>query len=292
MSIAEHHARVNVDPYLLAGPYPRAMPAAAALQKSSVSIAAASNTGAIARQLDLKLYGSPTTRWIADPATLVDNGDGTVDWHSSTGSNRAPVWRFDAASQPRVDSAYSYVRPDGTVMSFPAFILDGGMWARLINFPTDIAGFTVSIVAKIRGANGGAYADIFASKFTTTDGDTGADSAVQYRHGGIRTIKRGYTLLDPITQTGRPLILVSRAGPQHCYQFIGDNNWSYTRFQHDVVSHYDMGWYLGRASDSYDNRLTLKADIIEICLWKNAMAEAWMDRHIGFQLNWLYKVVK
>lgn len=289
MSINQDHARLSLDPYLVAGFLPRAMPAAAALGKSLVSASTPSITGAITSQLDLDL--GATCRWIADPAKIVDNGDGTVDWRTSQGSNRAPAWRFDASSQPIQDSAYTYERPDGSTAAFPAFIFNGGKWAQLVGM-SNKPGWTVAIVLKLRRSPG-PYSNIFASKVTWADGNTGDDSAVQYRPGWgvIRTIKRGYSRGDPVTLTDRPLIIVSRSGYLHTYQVLGDNNWSYVRFKHDPVTSYDMQWYLGRASDLYNNSLTLHADVLDIMLWDHAMDQPWKSRQIAYRLNHLYRVV-
>lgn len=288
-AIPQNRVGVTLDPYIVAGFMPRTYPMAGALGKSACSVGTHSTSAARAAQLAIDM--GCTTRWIADPAKLVDNGDGTWRWYASQGSNQSPYWSFDASAMPEVDASYSWTLRDGTEVAYPAFLFPGSVWGTLVGFPDRITGFTVLIVARFRGTNGGAYANVFASVVSATDPDHSADTALQWRDHRMRTIETGYVVYDDIIDTGRPQVVGVRQSYRVAYQIVGDTNWTIRSLSHPPVNAYDMNWFIGRPSDSYHDELTLRADVLDICLWANPHTPAELQTD-GHRLNGIYGVVR
>lgn len=291
MGIDQAHAEVRLEPYIVAGYLPRAMPHAPALGLSVATVAPSALEGEISDQLAFDLKA--TSRWIADPVKLATVAGGGQHWQPSQGTNLAPYFGFTKFNKPIVAANYSWIEPNGKEKDFPAFRLNRGAHGQLVGFPDKLAGYTVVFVARLRRPEGGHKAPLFASREGPHDADVSADTKlVLHNHPRrLRCYKENHFLQRRAVDDGRPMIIAVRQDTTKQTLVVGDaNRWAHKHHRHAAVPKFDMNWYLGRGYP-YSRRRTLVCDLVDIVMWDHALTDARLH-HYTRTLNHLYGAVR
>lgn len=287
--IEQNHAEITLDPYIVAGYLPRAMPIAPALGSSIASVTPGPIWDEISDQLAIDMHA--TTRWIADPLKLVPAGTGT-HWEPSQGTDLSPHFSFTAKNHPIVAEDYSWRLPSGKVKAFPAFRLNKGCHGQLDGFTDHLAGYTVAFVIRIRRPEGGHRAPLFASR-TAGDADTSADTKLVFatHPRRLQLYKENHYLQRRAVDDGRPFIVAVRQDTKKMSMVVGDaNRWAHKHHHHAAVTQFDMNWFLGRGTP-YSRRRTLVCDLVDIVMWDHALTDVHLH-HRTRQLNHLYGAVR
>jgi len=286
-TIPQQSAEMLVDPYIIAGFMPEPQPLIGCFSKTDAFAGTADISDALSDALSIDL-GS-RCRWLADPAKLTDHGDGTWRWVPSQGSDLTSYWQFDAANVPAIDSTYDYALKDKSVISKPAAIFDGDIWAQLHGFPSNLDEFTVLLVARLRGTNGGARAGIVESLRSGADPDASSDVFLRQKGQNLKSQTVGVFVEDLIENTGRPQLVGASHAAALSRQILVDRDRTIQAFHHPNVDAYDTSFYLGRTGATYDSDETMIMDVLEILIYDSALSHDQLV-HRAHQLNAIYAV--
>lgn len=275
----EQTTQVELEPYLVAGGYPRRLPLLGVTARSSARVGSYEADEEVAAVLSVDLGYGVNKRWVPDPDTYTVSGT-DLRWHPSV--NVGTSWDLvaDGDTAPYIDPAYDYERLAGPELVRPAMMFDGTafMISDIASHPTT---FTVAMVAVLHPNPENQLSRLLSYRNPAA----GADLAGTYP---MRLQQEGIWLQTYAANTVRTLNYTQRRYPQApsiiCYSsalvagksvdrvYVRDRstaNASWTGTKHDYP-HSEL--IIGRSPYAVEPETQPVMELLDLAWWTTALS--------------------